>query len=104
MIEESSGNVYADLHLADADEMLIKSKLVYQISLIIKRRNLTQQQAAQILAMPQPKLSNMLRGQFRGISESKLLEYMTKLGQPVEIVVTLQDRVEPEVSPTLIFA
>ena len=104
MIEESSGNVYADLHLADADEMLIKSKLVYQISLIIKRRNLTQQQAAQILAMPQPKISNMLRGQFRGISESKLLEYMTKLGQRVEIVVTLQDRVEPEVSPTLIFA
>ena len=46
-----------------------------------------QQQAAQLLGMTQPKLSNLLRGQFRGISEAKMLECLVRLGRDVEIVV-----------------
>ncbi|MGA7815208.1 helix-turn-helix domain-containing protein [Caballeronia sp.] len=86
-IEESSGNVYADLGVTDADEMLVKAQLATKIGEIINRRHLTQIQAAEVLGMTQPKLSNMLRGQFRGISESKMLDCLARLGRDVKIVV-----------------
>ena len=86
-IEKSSGNVFADLGLPDANEMLIKSRLVGKIGEIIRSRKWTQEKAAQVLGMTQPKLSKMLRGQFHGISQSKLLEYLAKLGRDVQIVV-----------------
>jgi predicted XRE-type DNA-binding protein len=76
-VEIGSGNVYADLGYADADEMLIKAQLVAKIAEIIKRKGLTQTQAAELLGMPQPKLSNLLRGQFRGFSERRLMDCLT---------------------------
>ena len=85
--EESSGNVYADLGLADAEEMLVKAQLASKIGEIIKGRRWTQQQAAEVLGMTQPKLSNLLRGRFRGVSEAKMLECLAKLGRNVKIVV-----------------
>lgn len=86
-IEKGSMNVYADLGVADADEMLVKAQLSAKIAEIIKLRKLTQTQASSLLGMTQPKLSNMLRGRFRGISETKMLECMTLLGRDVQIVV-----------------
>jgi len=80
-IEKSSGNVYADLGLPDAEEMLVKARLAAKIREIIKHRHLTQQQAVEILGMPQSKISNMLRGNFRGISEAKMLECLDLLGR-----------------------
>ena len=86
-IEEGSTNVYADLGRADADEMLIKAQLATKISEIIRRRRLTQVEAAQLIGLPQPKLSGLLRGQFRGVSEAKMLNCLTRLGRDVKIVV-----------------
>lgn len=86
-IEKSSGNVYADLGMADADEMLVKAQLAGKIAEIIKLRGWTQQQAAEVLSMTQPKLSKMLRGQFRGVSEAKMLDCLTRLGRRVQIVI-----------------
>lgn len=86
-IENGSTNVYADLGFENADEMLVKAQLATKIGEIIRRRKLTQVQAAELLGIPQPKLSNMLRGQFRGISETKMIECLTRLGRNVEIVV-----------------
>ena len=86
-IEASSGNVYADLGLPDAQEMRVKAKLASKIAEIIQRQSLTQQQAAELLAMPQPKVSMMLRGQFRGISETKMLDCLARLGRDIDIVV-----------------
>lgn len=86
-IEKSSGNIYADLATAEADEMLVKAQLATKIGEIIKARKWSQQQAADVLSMPQSKLSKMLRGQFRGISESKMLDCLARLGREVKIVV-----------------
>ena len=86
-IEKGSDNVYADLGMADAQEMLIKARLASKIGDIIKLQNLTQQQAAELLVMPQPKVSMLLRGQFRGISEAKMLECLARLGRDIDIVV-----------------
>lgn len=86
-IEESTGNVYADLGMADADLMRVKAQLATKIGEIIKGRKWSQQQAAKVLGMTQPKLSKMLRGQFRGISEAKMLDCLARLGRNVQIVV-----------------
>lgn len=81
-----------DLGLPNAAEMQVKATLAAKIGEIIKHRHLTQIQAAAILGIPQPKLSGMLRGQFRGISEAKMLECMNRLGRDVEIVVRKPSR------------
>jgi len=86
-IEAGSGNVYTDLGYANAEEMQLKAQLAMAIHGILQERGLTQQQAGRILGMTQPKLSNLLRGQFRGISEAKMLDCLTRLGRDVNIVV-----------------
>jgi predicted XRE-type DNA-binding protein len=86
-LEQGNTNVYADLGFPDAEEMLVKAQLASKIGEIIKRRRLTQVEAADIVGMPQPKLSGLLRGQFRGISEAKMLNCLTRLGRDVMIVV-----------------
>jgi predicted XRE-type DNA-binding protein len=91
-VEMGTGNVYADLGYGDADEMLIKAQLVAKIAEIIKRKGITQTQAAALLEMPQPKLSNLLSGRFRGVSERRLMDCLTKLGRDVQIVVKAAPR------------
>jgi predicted XRE-type DNA-binding protein len=91
-IEKGTSSVYQDLGLPDAAEMQVKATLAAKIGEIIKHRHLTQVQASEILGIPQPKLSGMLRGQFRGISEAKMIECMNRLGRDVEIVVRKPSR------------
>jgi predicted XRE-type DNA-binding protein len=86
-IEEGSTNVYGDLGYADAAEMQRKSQLAAEIARAIKARRLTQADAALLLGIDQSKISRITRGQFRGVSEAKLLELVTKLGHDVTIVV-----------------
>ena len=86
-IEVSSGNVYADIGVENADAMLVKAQLAASIQEILSSRNLTQTQAAEILGLPQPKLSRMLHGHFRGISEAKMMDCITRLGRNVQIVI-----------------
>ena len=82
-----SANVYADLGYPDADDMLVKARLVTKIAEILRERGLTQIEAGGIVGLPQPKLSQLLRGQFRGFSERKLIDCLTRLGRDVRIVV-----------------
>lgn len=103
-IERGSTNVYADLGLDNAEEMLVKAQLATKIGDIIKRRKLTQVQAAELLGITQPKLSGLLRGQFRGISEAKMLECLTRLGRDVEIIIKSTPRSRTEGHVTVVFA
>ena len=80
-------SVYEHLGYPDANEMLVKARLVSAIAEQIKRRHLVQTEAAALLGFSQPKLSNLLRGQFRGVSERKLMDCLTKLGRDIEIIV-----------------
>ena len=86
-IERSSGNVYADLGFADSAEMLAKARLVAQIQRILTTRKLTQAAAAALLGIDQPKISTLLRGHFQGYSQTRLIGFLNKLGQDVEIVI-----------------
>jgi predicted XRE-type DNA-binding protein len=85
--EPGSGNVFADLGLADSSEHLIKAGLVVRIDRIIRQGKLTQAAAAQLMGIDQPKVSAMLAGQFRGYSVERLMRFLVALGQNVEIVV-----------------
>lgn len=86
-ITEGTGNVYADLGLPDADAMQLKAQLAIAIADSIASRKLTQKQAAEILGMPQPKLSHLLNGRFRGISEAKMMDCLVRLGRDVRIII-----------------
>jgi predicted XRE-type DNA-binding protein len=84
-VEVGSGNVFADLGLPDAEEMLLKSTIVIELRRLIKQRKLTQTAAARLIGVGQADLSKILRGQFRGYSEAKLMRMLTAFGQDVEI-------------------
>ena len=83
--QTSSGNVFADLGLAEPEEMRAKAELVRQIGGLIRHANLTQVEAAAVLGIDQPKVSALLGGSFRGFSMDRLLRFLTLLGQDVEI-------------------
>jgi predicted XRE-type DNA-binding protein len=80
-------SIYSELGFKDAGEMLVKAKLVVKIAEILRERGWSQQEAAKVLGLTQPKLSKMLRGQFRGISEIKMMDCLVRLGREVKIVV-----------------
>lgn len=86
---KSSGNVFADLGVPDADEHFVKSEIVLGIAERIKARGLTQAQAAKIIGLAQPDVSKLLRGQFTGYSFERLFGYLRALGNNIKI------RVEP---------
>jgi predicted XRE-type DNA-binding protein len=83
-ITPSCGNVYEDLGLPEAGPMLVMAQLAFSIDRIIKNRGLSQTKAAQIIGLSQPKLSDMLNGKFRGISEAKMLECITRLDRDAQ--------------------
>ena len=85
--EVSSGNVFRDLGLPDADELDIKANLAIKISLIIARRGLSQIKAAAVLGVDQPKVSAIVRGRLEKFSIERLCEFLTRLGCDVNIRV-----------------
>ena len=86
-VELGAGNVFADLGLADAEKLKIKSALVYEITKVLRRLGLTQVQAASRKGVPQPKVSAMLRGDFSNLSERKLMDCLNRLGYDIEIKI-----------------
>lgn len=86
-VHRSSGNVFADLGLADAERPKIKTGLVIEIRKTMKARSFTQQEAAKRMDITQPKVSDMMRGDFTNLSERKLMDCLTRLGYDIEIKV-----------------
>jgi predicted XRE-type DNA-binding protein len=92
-VEMSSGNVFADLGLPDADKLKIKSGLVIEITKAVRNLGLSQEEAGRRMGLPQPKLSGLFRGDFSNVSERKLMDCLTRLGYDIEI------KVKPSVEP-----
>jgi predicted XRE-type DNA-binding protein len=85
--EVSCGNIFADLELPDADELLLKAKLVLELGRLLDELSLTQTAASRMTGVAQPDLSNLLRGSLRGFSVERIMRMLTALGQNVEIVL-----------------
>jgi predicted XRE-type DNA-binding protein len=88
----SSGNVFADLNLPHADDLLAKAELAAKIIAEIQRRRLTQSQAAAILGVDQPKVSALKQGRLSGFSIERLMRLLLRLGRDVEITVKSRSR------------
>jgi predicted XRE-type DNA-binding protein len=91
-VRRGSANVFADLGLSNPDERLAKAQLASRIDDVIRRRRLTQQTAAALMGIDQPKLSRLLHGRLSGFSTQWLIDFLNALGQDVEIVVRAAPR------------
>jgi len=87
-ITPSSGNVFADLGLPDAEDLLAKANLALHIRRAIEARKLTQVQAASLLGLDQPKVSLIINGRLDGFSTDRLMRFLNDLGCDVQISVS----------------
>ncbi len=85
--EKSSGNVFADLGFPHSEQELVKVKLTVQIYRLLKERGLTQAEAAKLLGTTQPQISALMRCRPTSVSVGRLIEFLTTLGQDVEVTV-----------------
>jgi len=100
MIERGSDNVFADLGLPDADELLAKSKLVLAIGAAIKERNVTQKELARLTGIDQSRISQLLNGKVSGFSSDRLMHILTKLDQ--DVVISVRPRPSNENRPAYV--
>ena len=87
-VERSSGNVFADLGVANPEQYLAKAELAAKIFKIVRRRRLSQAAAGKLLGINQPKVSALLHGRLDGFSTDRLLRFLTALGCDVRITVS----------------
>jgi predicted XRE-type DNA-binding protein len=84
---KSSGNIFADIGLPDAEVSLLKADLIINIAGLIREKGLTQAQAAKIMGLAQPDVSKLMRGHFAGFSYERIFGFLTALGENVTIRV-----------------
>jgi predicted XRE-type DNA-binding protein len=97
-VVEGSGNVFADLGFPNPQREQLKAHLTLRIYRLIKERGLTQTQAGEILGIKQPHVSVLMRGQSGTFSVERLMDFLTLLGQDVEITVRPKRKSHGEVS------
>jgi predicted XRE-type DNA-binding protein len=97
---KSSGNIFADLGLPHPEQELLKARLTLQIHRLINGRGLTQTEAGEILGIKQPNVSALMRNRFGTFSVERLIDFLTALGQDMEITVRPTRKEHGEVSVT----
>ena len=97
-VTESSGNEFADLGLPNPEQELMKARLTLQIYRIIRELGLTQAQAAKALGIKQPHVSLLMRNRAGSFSAGRLMQFLTALGQDVEITVRPARKEQGEMS------
>jgi predicted XRE-type DNA-binding protein len=94
-IRKSSGNVFRDLGLPreEAEHLKIRSDLMIRLTTLIEARGLTQAQAARLLGVTQPRISDLVRGKIDRFSVDSLIEMLGRAGVRVAVVVKPRKRV-----------
>ena len=85
--QRGSDNVFKDLGFPNPEEALLKADLVVLITRRVRSRGISQTEAGAVLGIPQSKVSDLLRGKLRGFSVERLLGFLMKLGNDIEISV-----------------
>lgn len=93
--EEGSGNVFADLGLKDADQLLVRSQIGFHVFKILEDKKLKQREISDILGIAQPDVSHLMNGRFSRFTTDKLLDFLKRLDQKVTIEVSRHRRGEP---------
>jgi predicted XRE-type DNA-binding protein len=84
-VEAGSGNVFVDLGYADAKERTLKVQLAIEVNRLLKARGTTQAEAAKVLGILQPHVSDLVRYRLDRFSVERLMEFLVALGRDVEI-------------------
>ena len=92
---ESSGNVFADMELEDAEKLLLRAKLGYTVRKLLENRRLKQQEIASILKIKDSEVSDLMKGKYYLFSEGRLFDFLNKLKQKVVIQITEHHAGEP---------
>jgi predicted XRE-type DNA-binding protein len=93
-IEQSSGNVFADLGLPNSAQELLKAELTFYVHRLLKQRGITQADAAKLLRTTQPQVSALMGLKPVAVSVGRLMEFLTVLGQDVQVRVNPAPRHE----------
>jgi len=103
-IEPSSGNVFADLGFADAEERLLKAQLAVKITQLIEQKGWTQVHTAEVIGLDQPKVSHLLHGRLSGFSADRLIGILNRLGHSVEVRISAKERAPNKTRTRVMFA
>jgi predicted XRE-type DNA-binding protein len=95
VVEESSGNVFADLGLADADALFARAKLGFHVYQLLTDRKLKQREIAALLGIKQPEVSHLMNGHFNRFTTDKLLDFLKRLDRKVTINISPHNPGEP---------
>jgi predicted XRE-type DNA-binding protein len=90
-------NVFKDLARADADEAFAKVELAFRIHNLIRRRKLSQTQAARLLSTDRARVSNLMRGRLKEFSIDRLFHFLNKLGQDIDVTIRPKRRANGQV-------
>jgi predicted XRE-type DNA-binding protein len=93
--EIGSGNVFADLELDDADELLTRAQLGHTVRLLVRQRKLKQREIATLLDIDQAEVSRLMNGQYHLFAEGRLFAFLKCLEQKVTIQVSRHHKGEP---------
>jgi predicted XRE-type DNA-binding protein len=92
---ESSGNIFADMGLEEADELLTRAQLGYSVRQILKERGLKQREIANLLNIKQSEVSLLMQGKYHLFSEGRLFHFLNKLDRKVVIQISPHRKGEP---------
>ncbi len=95
VFEESSGNIFADLGLEDAEELQTRGMIGYHVIQLLKAQDLKQREIATQLGIKQAEVSHLLNGHFSRFTTDKLLEFLKRLDQKVIIQISPHKKGEP---------
>jgi predicted XRE-type DNA-binding protein len=86
----SSGNVFKDVGFPDdeAEHLRVRADLLIQIQRALQARRLKQAEAARLLGVTQPRVSDLVRGRIDLFSVDSLIDMLARLGVRVKVVVT----------------
>lgn len=93
--EEGSGNVFADLGLKNADQLLARAQIGLHVFEILKQQKLKQREIAEVLGIAQPDVSHLMNGHFSRFTTDKLLDFLKRLDRKVTIEVSRHHKGEP---------
>jgi predicted XRE-type DNA-binding protein len=91
-VDVGTGNVFADLGFPDAEELRLKVRLAVEVNNALEERDLTQMEAAKLLGLKQPHVSELVRYRLDRFSAERLMEFLTVLGCDVEIRISPRSR------------
>ncbi len=87
-VTPSSGNIFADMGLANPEERLLKAKLARLVNKAVATKNWTQTKTAEVLGITQPDVSDLSRGRLKNFSVERLIYFLSKLNRRVTITVS----------------